>query len=127
MGVPKFFRYMSERYPCLSELVKDHQVRNETDPSVADNPCVIDLCVFSLIFSIDPGVRQPVSGHERYHTQLFASERRRSAFPHIRRDDFQKHLPLLRGSNDHTFTPRQVQWVVYFFLQLKTVLVFNEP
>jgi len=26
MGVPKFFRYMSERYPCLSELVKDYQV-----------------------------------------------------------------------------------------------------
>lgn len=26
MGVPKFFRYMSERYPCLSELIKDHKV-----------------------------------------------------------------------------------------------------
>jgi 5'-3' exonuclease len=26
MGVPKFFRYMSERYPCLSELVKDYKV-----------------------------------------------------------------------------------------------------
>lgn len=27
MGVPKFFRYMSERYPCLSELVREYQVR----------------------------------------------------------------------------------------------------
>jgi len=26
MGVPKFFRYISERYPCLSEVVKEHQV-----------------------------------------------------------------------------------------------------
>lgn len=27
MGVPKFFRYISERYPCLSELVRENQVR----------------------------------------------------------------------------------------------------
>jgi len=26
MGVPKFFRYISERYPCLSEVIKEHQV-----------------------------------------------------------------------------------------------------
>lgn len=26
MGVPKFFRYMSERYPCLSELLRENQV-----------------------------------------------------------------------------------------------------
>ncbi|KAK9681236.1 XRN 5prime-3prime exonuclease N-terminus [Popillia japonica] len=26
MGVPKFFRYISERYPCLSEIVKEHQI-----------------------------------------------------------------------------------------------------
>ncbi|XP_001849256.2 5'-3' exoribonuclease 1 [Culex quinquefasciatus] len=26
MGVPKFFRYMSERYPCLGELVRENQV-----------------------------------------------------------------------------------------------------
>ncbi|XP_055638720.1 5'-3' exoribonuclease 1 [Toxorhynchites rutilus septentrionalis] len=26
MGVPKFFRYISERYPCLSELVRENQV-----------------------------------------------------------------------------------------------------
>ena len=26
MGVPKFYRWISERYPCLSEPIKDHQV-----------------------------------------------------------------------------------------------------
>ena len=26
MGVPKFYRWISERYPCLSEVVKDYQV-----------------------------------------------------------------------------------------------------
>lgn len=29
MGVPKFFRYISERYPCLSELVRENQVKNQ--------------------------------------------------------------------------------------------------
>lgn len=29
MGVPKFFKYISERYPCLSEFVKEHQVFDE--------------------------------------------------------------------------------------------------
>ncbi|XP_033150232.1 5'-3' exoribonuclease 1 [Drosophila busckii] len=26
MGVPKFFRYISERYPCLSELAREHSI-----------------------------------------------------------------------------------------------------
>jgi hypothetical protein len=26
MGVPKFFRWVSERYPCLSEVVREYQV-----------------------------------------------------------------------------------------------------
>ncbi|XP_054016668.1 5'-3' exoribonuclease 1 [Hylaeus anthracinus] len=26
MGIPKFFRYISERYPCLSETLKDYQI-----------------------------------------------------------------------------------------------------
>ena len=26
MGIPKFYRWMSERYPCLSQVVNDYQV-----------------------------------------------------------------------------------------------------
>ena len=26
MGVPKFYRWISKRYPCLSEVVKEYQV-----------------------------------------------------------------------------------------------------
>ena len=26
MGIPKFYRWISERYPCLSQVVKDYQV-----------------------------------------------------------------------------------------------------
>lgn len=29
MGVPKFFRYISERYPCLSQLVLECDVSNQ--------------------------------------------------------------------------------------------------
>lgn len=28
MGVPKFYRWISERYPCLSQVLKEHQVRS---------------------------------------------------------------------------------------------------
>ena len=27
MGIPKFYRWTSERYPCLSRTIKDNEVR----------------------------------------------------------------------------------------------------
>ena len=26
MGVPKFYRWLSERYPCLGQVIKERQV-----------------------------------------------------------------------------------------------------
>jgi hypothetical protein len=28
MGIPKFFRYISERYPCIHEKIDRHQVQS---------------------------------------------------------------------------------------------------
>ncbi|XP_074029903.1 5'-3' exoribonuclease pacman isoform X2 [Leptinotarsa decemlineata] len=43
MGVPKFFRYISERYPCLSELVKEYQIP-EFDNLYLDMNGIIHMC-----------------------------------------------------------------------------------
>ncbi|XP_037926707.1 5'-3' exoribonuclease 1 isoform X1 [Hermetia illucens] len=43
MGIPKFFRYMSERYPCLSELVREDQIP-EFDNLYLDMNGIIHPC-----------------------------------------------------------------------------------
>ncbi|KAF2885186.1 hypothetical protein ILUMI_20983 [Ignelater luminosus] len=43
MGVPKFFRYISERYPCLSEVVKEYQIP-EFDHLYLDMNGIIHTC-----------------------------------------------------------------------------------
>lgn len=43
MGVPKFFRYMSERYPCLSEQLRENQVP-EFDNLYLDMNGIIHNC-----------------------------------------------------------------------------------
>ncbi|XP_076269715.1 5'-3' exoribonuclease pacman [Rhynchophorus ferrugineus] len=43
MGVPKFFRFISERYPCLSEVVKDYQIP-EFDNMYLDMNGIIHIC-----------------------------------------------------------------------------------
>uniref|UniRef100_H2ZAS5 5'-3' exoribonuclease 1 n=2 Tax=Chordata TaxID=7711 RepID=H2ZAS5_CIOSA len=43
MGVPKFYRWISERYPCLSEVVKEHQVP-EFDNLYLDMNGIIHNC-----------------------------------------------------------------------------------
>ncbi|XP_046850575.1 5'-3' exoribonuclease 1-like isoform X2 [Xenia sp. Carnegie-2017] len=43
MGVPKFYRWLSERYPCLSQVVKDHQIP-EFDNLYLDMNGIIHPC-----------------------------------------------------------------------------------
>uniref|UniRef100_A0A336LMV3 5'-3' exoribonuclease 1 n=1 Tax=Culicoides sonorensis TaxID=179676 RepID=A0A336LMV3_CULSO len=43
MGVPKFFRYISERYPCLSELVRANKIP-EFDNLYLDMNGIIHVC-----------------------------------------------------------------------------------
>ncbi|CAM9801963.1 unnamed protein product [Lampetra planeri] len=43
MGVPKFYRWVSERYPCLSEVVKEHQIP-EFDNLYLDMNGIIHTC-----------------------------------------------------------------------------------
>ena len=39
MGIPKFYRWISERYPCLSQVVRDYQVSGVgLEPRVACKP-----------------------------------------------------------------------------------------
>ncbi|XP_053648678.1 5'-3' exoribonuclease 1 isoform X1 [Cherax quadricarinatus] len=43
MGVPKFYRWTSERYPCLSEVVKEYQIP-EFDNLYLDMNGIIHIC-----------------------------------------------------------------------------------
>ena len=43
MGVPKFYRWLSERYPCLSEVVKEYQIP-EFDNLYLDMNGIIHIC-----------------------------------------------------------------------------------
>lgn len=43
MGVPKFYRWVSERYPCLSETVKEYQIP-EFDNLYLDMNGIIHVC-----------------------------------------------------------------------------------
>ncbi|XP_059468376.1 5'-3' exoribonuclease 1 [Neocloeon triangulifer] len=43
MGIPKFFRWISERYPCLNELIHEHQVP-EFDNLYLDMNGIIHNC-----------------------------------------------------------------------------------
>eukprot|EP00794_Sanderia_malayensis_P014879 gene14879-16425_t len=43
MGVPKFYRWTSERYPCLSQVIKEHQIP-EFDNLYLDMNGIIHIC-----------------------------------------------------------------------------------
>jgi len=90
MGVPKFYRWVSERYPCLSEIVRENQV---------GKIYILQLDDFNVNFRShfpDTRVRQPVSGHERHNPLLFTPERRRPPLSHIGGEDFRGHFQLHR-------------------------------
>lgn len=38
MGVPKFYRWISERYPCLSQVLKEHQVSRAPSAAACRGP-----------------------------------------------------------------------------------------
>jgi 5'-3' exonuclease len=49
MGIPKFYRWISERYPCLSEVVKEHQVRKSFKMKMIDS---MKRCVVCIIMHV---------------------------------------------------------------------------
>ena len=81
MGVPKFYRWISERYPCLSEVVKEHQVP-EFDNLYLDMNGIIHNC--SHPNDDDPHFRiseeQIFSDIFRYIEALFRIIRPRKTF-----------------------------------------------
>ena len=48
MGVPKFYRWISERYPCLSQVVKDHQVYLELEQVEMIDDIDLECCICDL-------------------------------------------------------------------------------
>lgn len=49
MGVPKFFRYISERYPCLSDMIQEHQVFEAAKKEKENKN--IPIYVYNIIFA----------------------------------------------------------------------------
>ena len=45
MGVPKFYRWLSERYACLSQVVKDYQAR-------MFSCCIFFVILMCLVFHV---------------------------------------------------------------------------
>lgn len=57
MGVPKFFRWISERYPCLSEVVREYQVPSISNYEIENiRFCLMSksslLSNYSILFQI---------------------------------------------------------------------------
>lgn len=52
MGVPKFFRYISERYPNLSELVGTKEVRALDDSENSDFYLVSKMAKFVYVICV---------------------------------------------------------------------------
>uniref|UniRef100_A0A182K9Y0 Uncharacterized protein n=1 Tax=Anopheles christyi TaxID=43041 RepID=A0A182K9Y0_9DIPT len=66
MGVPKFFRYMSERYPCLSELLRENQVP-EFDNLYLDMNGIIHNCSHPNDADVNLRIPEEVIFEEIFH------------------------------------------------------------
>ena len=53
MGVPKFYRWLSERYACLSQVVKDYQVSSKLMFFISFLGVLsIDFCMYDLVYNL---------------------------------------------------------------------------
>ncbi|KIK21540.1 hypothetical protein PISMIDRAFT_541893 [Pisolithus microcarpus 441] len=72
MGIPKFFRYISERYPLTSQLIQENKIP-EFDNLYLDFNGIIHNCAnykFILVLPLT-------------HSHRFASGRSGCAFPNV--------------------------------------------
>lgn len=46
MGVPKFFRWMSERYPAISQLIAENRIPEFDCLYVGPQACYLMLCLY---------------------------------------------------------------------------------
>lgn len=127
MGVPKFYRWASERYPCLSQVIQEHQVRHKLTCeavalSVALNWSVIAqvLCEnlnFMVMFQFfsgrcfwcqfelkliksdlsDSWLWQSLPGYEWHHSSVLSSKWRWSPLSEKRRGHFCWYISLYRS------------------------------
>ena len=88
MGVPKFFRWMSERYPAISQLIAENRIP-EFDCLYLDMSS--DL---TLLFVVDSWLTVDRRHHPQLHTQRFGL----TYIPDDRRQDVHCHFQLYRTS-----------------------------
>lgn len=127
MGVPKFYRWVSERYPCLSQVIQEHQVidtynfritNSVSEAVIAFNKLwigdVLSLwlyisftrrhrfyiglkCSWLNLLISDPRLWQSLPGHEWHHPSLLSSKWWWSSFSKKWRRYLCWHISLHRG------------------------------
>lgn len=85
MGVPKFYRYLSERYPAISQLIADNRI--------PEFDCLY-VGAFPIRMEDDCANRSGVAGHEWNHSQLYPQRWRLGHLPPERRQDVHSHIQL---------------------------------
>ena len=82
-GVPKFFRWMSERYPAISQLIAENRI--------PEFDCLY-VCV--LEYQLASNLTLDVARHEWYHPQLHAQRFGFGYETNDRRSNVHRHLQL---------------------------------